>query len=62
MTPPPPCPFCGKTSTFALSGWEVTNLENGALIHDVLPHFTRETREQMISGIDPNCWAQVLGS
>ena len=34
--------------------------EQGALIQDAFPTLTNEQREQIISGIHPQCWKEIF--
>lgn len=56
----PPCVGCGKTSRVALTEEELARYLRGEIIQHILPSWTREQRELLISGTHPECWARMF--
>lgn len=57
----PPCVLCGERGIVeGVSQEAALRWEAGALIQDAFPHLSPETREQMISGTHPACWAALF--
>lgn len=60
----PQCFKCGKTgeiripSEIYFAGIKAS--ENGALIQDAFPTLDREQREQIMTGIHPECWKAIF--
>lgn len=60
----PRCFKCGKTgeikipSEIYFAGIKAS--ENGALIQDAFPTLDREQREQIMTGIHPQCWKEIF--
>ena len=55
------CPFCGADHAVEvnLAGFEAW--QNGELIQRALPELSLAEREQLASGLCPNCQAKVSG-
>lgn len=58
----PACMFCGKTSEMEVPVAAAKALESGAHIQDALPGMPAPEREQVRSGIHPECWAAGFGA
>lgn len=56
------CPFCGETSfvTVPMEGLVVW-MSGEMLIQEALPEVSASVREQLISGICPDCWNSMFG-
>jgi len=50
------CIVCHKTSQVELSQDQYNRLKSREPIQVVLPHFSDDTRELLISGTHPECW------
>lgn len=56
------CILCGKEGSVALTAAEAEALSRGEYVHDALAQRSRATREQIISGTHPECWADMFGT
>jgi len=54
------CWHCGRTSPLAVTGEEAARLANGELIQNALAHWTPAQREQMKTGLHPECWDEMF--
>ena len=55
-----PCFYCLESSVMHLSGQEVRNLNKGMFIQDALPDRSASFREQVKTGIHPDCWDAIF--
>lgn len=56
------CPDCGGTSTLEVTpeAWHAwTDPNRTRLIQDIFPEMTIDDRERLMSGICPDCWADI---
>ena len=62
--PTPRCFRCGKTGEIQMSttDWFIGKKRNeqGALIQDAFPNLTTDEREQLLTGIHPECWKAIF--
>lgn len=56
------CPFCGKTHYVEAHFADYTLWCNGELAQNAFPYLSATEREQMISGICPECQKKIFGS
>lgn len=56
-----PCPECGETEQVKVSGKNLFDYNQGALIQQAFPHLSAEVRERFQSGLCPKCWKKVFG-
>ena len=54
------CPMCAKKEMLQVTGAQLYAYHNKALIHEVLPEVSPETRERFISGVCPPCWDDLM--
>ena len=54
-----PCPGCGESTWFTVTDEQFARIEAGEHIQRVLPHFSAEDREMLISGTCPDCWEEM---
>jgi hypothetical protein len=57
----PSCQLCGATSTVELTAAEVAAWVTGAPIQDAMPDRPAPSREQIRTGIHPQCWTAMFG-
>ena len=50
------CPLCEKETIITVDKEKFEKYQNGALIQNCFPELSPEVREQLISGICPDCW------
>ena len=55
------CPFCGQTHEVEVDYRSFINWQCGELAQNAFPHLTAEEREQLISGICPDCQRDIFG-
>jgi hypothetical protein len=55
-----PCPMCASKEILQVTGAQLYAYHNKALIHEVLPEVSPETRERFISGVCPPCWDDLM--
>ena len=56
------CPFCGQTHEVEVDYRSFISWQCGELAQNAFPHLTAEEREQLISGICPDCQQDIFGS
>ena len=56
----PACLGCGQSTWFTVTEDEFTRIQAGEHIQRVLPHFSAEDREMLISGTCPDCWEEMF--
>jgi hypothetical protein len=57
----PKCMHCGLSDTMSLPVAAVDSYKAGALIQEAFPFFSAEKREQVKTGIHPECWIDIFG-
>ena len=55
------CPFCGQEHSVAVLEDDYINYVNGELAQYAFPYLTATEREQIISGLCPECQISVFG-
>ena len=55
------CPFCGKEHTVEVLEESYLLYQGGALAQRAFPYLTATQREQIISGLCPECQREVFG-
>ncbi len=55
------CPFCGGFHFVNVFENALNLYEDGALIQDAFPNLSATEREQIISGICPQCQESIFG-
>jgi len=58
----PECQFCGLTGVVELTATEVAVLATGAPVQDAMPDRPAPSREQVRTGIHPECWTAMFGT
>lgn len=54
------CPFCGKEGEIKVEMNDWFNYINGALVQNAFPYLNVSEREQIISGMCPDCQNKVF--
>jgi predicted RNA-binding Zn-ribbon protein involved in translation (DUF1610 family) len=55
------CPFCGEEHAVEVNLHEYERWESGELIQNAMPNLSATEREQLISGLCPQCQAKMFG-
>lgn len=55
------CPFCGEEHSVEVKLHEYERWESGELIQNAMPNLSATEREQLISGLCPQCQAKMFG-
>jgi hypothetical protein len=55
------CPECRVISEITVTEEGYNKRLNGAKVQDAFPELTPPIREQLISGICPDCWNSIFG-
>ena len=55
------CPICHNPSIIQVPDHEYMEWQLGAYIQDAMPSLTADEREQLLTGICPDCWADSFG-
>ena len=55
------CPVCGRTHTVWCSREGFFRWQGGELVQDALPELSATEREQLLSGLCPECQAWLFG-
>ena len=55
------CSICNKKGTLQVEESEYQAWRDGAHVQNAMPKMKPELREQLISGIHPECWNQLFG-
>ena len=55
------CPFCGEDYAVEVDLAQYEAWQNGKLIQNAMPDLTPTEREQLISGLCPQCQAEMFG-
>ncbi len=58
----PTCFVCGKDGEVEVPMEGFLRRQLGALIQDAYPEIGKDLREQMLTGIHPQCWEATYGS
>lgn len=61
----PMCRFCKKTGEVHVTESDYEkygSMKQGHHIQDILPDLSADTREMLITGTHPECWASMFGS
>ena len=53
------CPFCSEDHAVEVNLARFVAWQNGELIQNAMPDLTFTEREQLISGLCPNCQAKI---
>lgn len=56
-----PCFVCGKEGEVEVPMEGFLRRQLGALIQDAYPELSRDLREQLMTGIHPECWKKTYG-
>lgn len=54
------CPFCGEEHSVEVKLHEYERWESGELIQNAMPNLSATEREQLISGLCPQCQAKMF--
>lgn len=55
------CPVCFKTGTIMVDENELFSYLRGNYVRDAFKSLSVPLREQVISGVHPECWEQMFG-
>ena len=55
------CPVCLKTGTIAVDENELFSYLRGNYVSEAFKSLTIPLREQIISGVHPECWVEMWG-
>ena len=55
------CPFCGAIHSVLVNEDDFACFQNGLLAQDAFPYLTATEREELISGMCPDCQHEVFG-
>ena len=55
------CPLCGANHAVEVNLAQFKAWQNGKPIQNAMPYLTFTEREQLISGLCPNCQAKIFG-
>jgi hypothetical protein len=55
------CPHCGATGQVNVREASVRLWSRGALVQEAFPELPADLREQILTGIHPECWDAYLG-
>lgn len=55
------CPVCYKTGTIMVDENELFSYLRGNYVRDAFKSLSVPLREQIISGVHPECWEQTFG-
>jgi hypothetical protein len=56
------CPFCHKITSISVPADKWKAFQYGALVQVAFPDMKPEEREQILTGICPDCWNSVVKS
>lgn len=56
------CPFCGKDSEIKVEMDDFFAWQDGVSTQNAFPYLSADEREQLISGICPNCWEKMFAA
>ena len=57
----PNCLHCGEVGTVEIFTQEMFYLHQGMHIQDAVKSLDKDLREQMITGVHPECWIKMFG-
>lgn len=55
------CPECGRQDEYEVTEDQLNAYLNGAFVQVAFPNFTADQREQLITGLDKECWDRIMG-
>lgn len=55
------CPFCGAIHSVLVNEGDFNGFQNGFPAQDAFPYLTATEREELISGMCPDCQRKVFG-
>lgn len=55
------CPFCGEVHVVEVREADYCKYRNGELVQKAFPYLTATEREQIISGMCPECQKDIFG-
>lgn len=55
------CPFCGKAHEVEVFEGDYLDWQDGKLAQDAFPYLDATQREELISGLCPECQADIFG-
>lgn len=55
-----PCPHCGKTGIISIDEDQLFKWLSGSLIQEAFPSLPSSLREQLMTGMHPECWEEVF--
>lgn len=58
----PRCLHCGKDGQLEVDQAAMRSYQAGALVQEVWPDKDADWREQMMTGIHPACWDEMMGA
>jgi hypothetical protein len=53
------CFHCGQEGFVVVNVDDLAKYDNGAFIQEAFPEMPADRREQMLSGIHPECWEEI---
>lgn len=54
------CSHCGKSGFLSVDEDQLFDWLSGGLIHEAFPGMPAQLREQLLSGMHPECWDAVF--
>lgn len=58
--PTPECWYCQKSGSLTVSAKSYSKFQNGTLVQEVFPDLSAPLREQLKTGVHPECWNNML--
>ena len=55
------CPFCGAIHSIVVNEDDFNYFQNDVLVQDAFPYLTATEREELISGMCPDCQRKIFG-
>ena len=55
------CPECGRQDVFNVTKTSLDLWEHGAHVQNAFPYLNADQREQLITGLDRECWDRIMG-
>jgi hypothetical protein len=55
-----PCPHCGKTGIISIDEDQLFKWLSGSLIQEAFPTLAPSLREQLMTGMHPECWQEIF--
>lgn len=56
------CPFCGRVHYVAVDEDDFVSWQTGELVQKAFPYLNATERESLISGMCPDCQAEMFGN